>query len=81
MALTTSNYYLVSGSVRRTMNGQTGFVWVVTKLLNGDLVSGSTDTTNKIWNTNDGTVKKTLTNGDYQTIKWGFNKWIVGSNY
>ena len=34
---------------------------VIILLENGDLVSGSQDTTIKVWNVNEGRVKKTLT--------------------
>ena len=38
-----------------------GIIFALAVLPNGDLVSGSSDKTIKIWNTQDGTLKKTLT--------------------
>jgi WD40 repeat protein len=39
------------GTLKRTLNGHTGWVRSLTTLPNGDLVSGSDDCRIKIWNT------------------------------
>jgi hypothetical protein len=39
----------------------------LTTLLNGDLVSGSDDTTIRIWNPHDGTLNRTLNGGSFIT--------------
>ena len=41
--------------------GHANFVYVLALLQNGDLVSGSWDKTIKVWNVDNGTVKRTLT--------------------
>ena len=42
------------------MTGHTDYVFALKVLNNGDLVSGSEDRTIKIWNVDDGTVKRDL---------------------
>jgi WD40 repeat protein len=43
------------------LKAHNGIILSLAVLPNGDLVSGSWDQTIKIWNTNDGSVKQTLT--------------------
>jgi WD40 repeat protein len=48
------------GTLLQTLNGHTQTLHALTVLQNGDLVSGSWDSTIKIWNPIDGTLKRTL---------------------
>jgi len=49
-----------SGSLKKTLSGHSSTVWALAVLKNGDLASGSSDTTIMIWQSLTGTLKKTL---------------------
>jgi WD40 repeat protein len=49
----------IDGTLKKTLNGHTNWVYVLTVLQNGDLASGSYQEI-KIWNPIDGTLKRTL---------------------
>ena len=51
-------------SINKTLKGHKCTVRALVLLKNGDLASGSVDRTIKIWNTKEGTVKRTLTGHD-----------------
>ena len=48
------------GTVKRTLTGHTSFVFALKMVGNGDLVSGSSDGSMKIWDVNTGEVKKEI---------------------
>ena len=48
-------------SVVKTLNGHSSLVITLTQLSNGNLVSGSADSTIKIWNLENGSLLNTLT--------------------
>ena len=48
-----------SGTVKRYLTGHTNYVRALAVLQNGDLVSGSDDSTINIWNANDGSLIRT----------------------
>jgi WD40 repeat protein len=57
-AITKTTVATYDPKLKQTIIGH--IVYVLTALPNGDLVTGLTDMTIKIWNPNDGTLKRTL---------------------
>ena len=76
-------YFIKKVSLIQTLTDHTGVVCSLTVLQNGYLVSGSYDSTNKIWNQTTEALILTLTGHLYQvlalTVFWNGNL-VSGSN-
>jgi WD40 repeat protein len=53
------------GTLKQNITGHSDYVRSLTTLSNGDLVSGSDDTTIRVWNLTDGTFKLNITGPDF----------------
>ena len=49
------------GNIKNELNYHTGYVYALLALKNGDLVSAGLDKAIQIWDTNNWTIKRTLT--------------------
>ena len=61
-------YFVKIVSLIQTLTGHTDWVWALTVLQNGNLVSGSVDRTIKIWNPTTGALIQTLTGHTYYVV-------------